>query len=341
MAENHYKTLGIATDANEDTIKDAYRHLVQLYHPDISTDPNASAKIIKINTAYAVLKDPIKRTEYDIENGFNQPKKQTKVHKSSYTSSTVYQPNFGPEQQKPIYDNSPLLGSDSFSFDAVFSAFEQEKLNNPLPSESNHANHDRISQYGKNYNHKDPTKGKDRYLKIKVDLDMVYKGGIYKLTTNIPTRQKNGSLIEETKTLYVDVPKGILNEQYIGLKNMGNASHVGGENGDLYLQIKINTPRNTSVKQADVYQTIKVTPWEALFGVELQVETFVDRFHVSVPKNCKPNQIICFENKGIPAQSTGNLYFVIQIENPDLAKMDVSQIQTYQLLQKLFNNPKN
>ena len=61
----HYEVLGIPKDANEGTIKKAYRELSFKNHPDRNPSPEAASKMREINEAYEVLSDPQKRSEYD------------------------------------------------------------------------------------------------------------------------------------------------------------------------------------------------------------------------------------------------------------------------------------
>lgn len=71
MSKNYYDILGVDKNATEDEIKFAYRKLASKYHPDVSHDEYANQKMAEINEAYSVLKDPIKRANYD-QYGSNQ-----------------------------------------------------------------------------------------------------------------------------------------------------------------------------------------------------------------------------------------------------------------------------
>jgi len=63
---DYYEVLGINKDADETTIKKAYRELAMKYHPDRNPGDNqAVARMKEINEAYAVLSDAKKRSEYD------------------------------------------------------------------------------------------------------------------------------------------------------------------------------------------------------------------------------------------------------------------------------------
>ncbi|MBV8749923.1 MAG: molecular chaperone DnaJ [Candidatus Eremiobacteraeota bacterium] len=66
MPADYYDVLGVARDADESTIKRAYRQLARKYHPDVATDKVAAESHFKeINEAYEVLSDAQKRANYD------------------------------------------------------------------------------------------------------------------------------------------------------------------------------------------------------------------------------------------------------------------------------------
>lgn len=62
---NHYETLNIDRNASQAEIKQAYRRLVKLFHPDVNQETTDSEQIIRINAAYEVLSDTQSRQSYD------------------------------------------------------------------------------------------------------------------------------------------------------------------------------------------------------------------------------------------------------------------------------------
>ena len=69
MAEakrDYYEVLGVSRDADDATLKKAYRQLAKKYHPDMNPgDAEAERKFKEASEAYAVLSDPDKRRQYD------------------------------------------------------------------------------------------------------------------------------------------------------------------------------------------------------------------------------------------------------------------------------------
>ncbi len=64
--KDFYATLGVASDADANTIKKAYRKLARTYHPDSKPGDAAAEKRFKeIGEAYAVLSDVEQRKQYD------------------------------------------------------------------------------------------------------------------------------------------------------------------------------------------------------------------------------------------------------------------------------------
>ena len=70
---NFYEELGVPPDAPPDTIREAYRNVARLMHPDAQTNPvlkeSAEVQMKRINQLYDTLSDPERRRRYDQELG--------------------------------------------------------------------------------------------------------------------------------------------------------------------------------------------------------------------------------------------------------------------------------
>jgi curved DNA-binding protein CbpA len=61
---NHYVVLGIAEDADEETIRSAFRALARRYHPDVGAG-SSPVEFQRAREAYEALADPERRRLYD------------------------------------------------------------------------------------------------------------------------------------------------------------------------------------------------------------------------------------------------------------------------------------
>jgi len=63
----YYKVLKLQEKSTDSEIRNAYKKLVKLYHPDKNKFANAKEKFQELQQAYEVLRDPVKRARYDRE----------------------------------------------------------------------------------------------------------------------------------------------------------------------------------------------------------------------------------------------------------------------------------
>ena len=85
---NHYKTLKISQTATQAEIKQAYRRLVKLFHPDSNSSTAGHEEIVRLNAAYEILGDAEHRQSYDRQ--FYQPSEQ----------QSPYAPNVARQQKQ-------------------------------------------------------------------------------------------------------------------------------------------------------------------------------------------------------------------------------------------------
>jgi curved DNA-binding protein CbpA len=64
--QDYYALLEVPTSATTTEIKKSYRRLARLHHPDLNQDAR-DTHIKRLNEAYEVLRDPIKRSAYDTQ----------------------------------------------------------------------------------------------------------------------------------------------------------------------------------------------------------------------------------------------------------------------------------
>ncbi|NJL48810.1 MAG: J domain-containing protein [Leptolyngbyaceae cyanobacterium SM2_5_2] len=72
--QTHYDLLGVKPTASPQRIRQAFRELSKLYHPDTTTLPadEATAKFQQLSEAYGVLSSPDRRWSYDKQVGYSR-----------------------------------------------------------------------------------------------------------------------------------------------------------------------------------------------------------------------------------------------------------------------------
>ncbi len=92
---DHYTILEIPIDANLEEIKSQWRLMVQAWHPDKFQNPTQKAKaeekVKKINEAYEVLSNPIKRKQYDLERNRSSSSEADRSHRKSQQDAAQHQ----------------------------------------------------------------------------------------------------------------------------------------------------------------------------------------------------------------------------------------------------------
>ena len=97
---NPYDELGVSVHATSEEIRQKYKTLAQIHHPDKGGDEETFKRI---KFAYEILSDPIRRTEYDTTGKFGTDTsiKDEALHNLAQMLFSII-PNFNPEQDNLI-----------------------------------------------------------------------------------------------------------------------------------------------------------------------------------------------------------------------------------------------
>ena len=115
--KDYYGVLGVARDVEHDDIRKAFRERVRACHPDrvANLDEDlrslAEEKMVQLNEAYAVLRNPARRAAYDDRYSKESPT-STDVHRAATPSNITASPVGGaatpktssPPERRPLSD---------------------------------------------------------------------------------------------------------------------------------------------------------------------------------------------------------------------------------------------
>jgi molecular chaperone DnaJ len=87
---NHYETLNLKQNASHEEIKQAYRRMAKLFHPDTNQETTDHEKIIRINAAYEILGDSKSRQSYDRQLRYKGQIPNSDRHQRSTASQQSY-----------------------------------------------------------------------------------------------------------------------------------------------------------------------------------------------------------------------------------------------------------
>ena len=87
--KNYYKILHIDRKATSAEVKQSYRKLARMYHPDLTKGNYYHNKFIEINEAYMVLRDSVSRQAYDFRLREEEEKNKPTVTFNGTTSNNT------------------------------------------------------------------------------------------------------------------------------------------------------------------------------------------------------------------------------------------------------------
>ncbi len=290
-----YSILGVARDADEGTIRKAYRQLARRHHPDVNPgDAQAEDRFKDISRAYDVLSDPEKRRNYDefgevsLQGGFDADK--ARQAREAFASRFG---RGGPQDFRGFEGD----GSERAGFGGLDDLFT-----------------DLFARRGWGDARREQ-RGTDLEAELELDFVDAARGGEHRISIARP--QPDGTLRQETVT--VRIPAGVSDGGRIRLRGKGAAGRRGAPAGDLYARIRVRPHRFFRREGRDLHLDLPVTVAEATLGAKVEVPTLEGRVTLTIPPGTDSGAKLRLRGKGVHNPSggpAGDLYVVVQIRVP-------------------------
>jgi curved DNA-binding protein len=289
--KDYYQTLGVARDATADDIKKAFRKLARKYHPDLSKEPDAEARMKEVNEANAVLSDPEKRAAYDALGRGYQPGQD-------FRPPPDWDANF--EFSGPGFGGAEASG---------FSDFFAELFGRMGGAHARPGHRAGGAEFR--------ARGEDHHAAIQLDVEDAFRGARRQVTLRAPQVDAQGRVTLAERTLDVQIPKGVREGQMIRLAGQGSPGFGGGPVGDLYLEVRFNPHGRFAVRGRDLAVELPVAPWEAALGAVVPVAMPDGRtLNVRVPAGAQSGGSLRVRGQGLPGEPPGDLDLTLRVVLP-------------------------
>ncbi|WP_088133072.1 DnaJ C-terminal domain-containing protein, partial [Acidovorax sp. T1m] len=299
--KDYYQVLGVSKTATADDIKKAYRKLARKYHPDVSKEADAAARMAEVNEANAVLSDPEKREAYDALG-----------RQAPHRPGQDFRPPPNWDAGFEFSDGAGTAGGP----DGEFSDFFEQLFGRHARAQraqSQYREAPRDAEWGGT---PQPSRGNDHHARIELDLLDAYQGAERSLTLRGARLDDAGRMVHEQRNLQVKIPKGVREGQLIRLTGQGSPGTGGAPAGDLFLEVQFKPDPRWRAIDRDVYQPVAVAPWEAELGAVIEVHTPAGALEVTVPAHWKSARKLRLKGRGIPAATPGDLYLELSVALP-------------------------
>lgn len=368
MPKDLYEILGVDKNADEATIKKAYRRRARELHPDVSDDPNAEEKFKDLNEAYDVLSDPQKKAQYDRFGTI-----------PGAASGSAGNP-FGGSGYVDLED---LFGG-GFGINDIFSSFfgggrpggggQVNKegrdmsiglritLEDAAKGVKKEIVYDRLSpcdECGATGLGSNGTKTSCKTCNGQGSVSSVQQTLIGSVRTQsvCPDCHGDGQIIEnpcqecngqgrlpDRQRVSVEVPAGIQDGQQLRVNGFGEAGLRGHRNGDLIVTVKIMPHEYFERDGNNLLSRINISFVQAALGDEILVPGIYKDENVllKIPKGTQNGDVIVAKGFGMPrlnSESRGGFYAQVNIEVPK--KLNKKQKDLLKQFSKEQDNKKN
>ncbi len=356
MAEtkrDYYEVLGVDKNADEATLKKAYRVLAKKYHPDANPgDKEAEAKFKEASEAYAVLSDPDKRAKYDQfghaafeaggggTGGFDFTNMDFSdifgdfgdIFGSFFGGGRRYSSGGG---------NGPMKGANIRTsvrltfMEAVFGCKKEIELNVKEECKSCKGSG---AKAGTSPETCSTCGGKGQVVRSRNSAF-----GLMRSVEVCPDCRGTGKIIRDKcpdcrgtgymsikKRYSVDFPAGIDNGQAVSLAELGDPGTNGGPRGDVRVEAIVDRHPVFQRDGFDIYSIVPISYAVAALGGSVLVDTVDGKVIYDVKAGTQTDMRVRLKGKGVPSwrnkNQRGDHYITLVVETPEKLSSEAKEL---------------
>ena len=343
MAEqkrDYYEVLAVDRNADEATIKKAYRVLAKKYHPDANPgDKEAEKKFKEASEAYAVLSDAEKRKQYD-QFGHAAFDGSAGGGAGGFDFSgmdmgdifgDIFGDFFGGGSRSRRANNGPMKGANirtsiRITFEeAVFGCEKEIELVLKDECKTCHGSGAK------------PGTSKETCPKCGGKGKVVYsQQSLFGMVQNVqscPDCNGTGQIIKEKcpdcrgtgyiaskKKIQVSIPAGIDDGQSVRIREKGEPGVNGGPRGDLLVEVVVSRHPIFQRQDMNIYSTAPISFAQAALGGEVRINTVDGDVLYEVKPGTQTDTKIRLKGKGVPSLRNkavrGDQYVTLVVQVP-------------------------
>ena len=326
---DYYEVLGVDKNADDATLKKAYRKLAKKYHPDMNPgDKEAEAKFKEATEAYSVLSDADKRRQYDqfghaaFENGgggagggfggFDFGGDMGDIF------GDIFGDLFGGGGGRRRANNGPMKGANlraavNIMFQEAITGCDKElEINLKDPCKKCNGTGAKPGT--------SPETCKKCNGSGQVVMTQQSMFGMVRNVTVCPDCQGTGKIIREKcpdcrgtgftssrKKIQVSIPAGIDDGQSIRIREKGEPGTNGGPRGDLLVEVRVARHPVFAREDMNIFSSANISFAQAALGGKIRIPTVDGDVEYEVKPGTQPNTRIRLKGKGVPSLRNKNI----------------------------------
>jgi molecular chaperone DnaJ len=310
---DYYELLGVPRDADEQTIKKAFRRLARQLHPDVSKEPEAEERFREVTEAYEVLSSSETRALYDryghagLRSGGFQPTHFDIGGLGDIFAAFFGDDLFGGAGRGARAQRGADVGAE-IEIELVEAA-HGVKVAVPfdVAVPCKRCGGDGV-QPGTEPRRCERCGGSGRLQQMARSVF-----GEFVRTQTCPDCRGRGQIVDhpceecagegrtvEQREVSVDVPAGIHDGQRIRISGEGHAGTLGARAGDVYVHVHVKPDPRFVREGNDIYSQVDLTIVQAALGITVPVETLDGPVEVELAPGTQPGEVRVLRGKGMP-----------------------------------------